>query len=70
MGEMQTSDPENEQEWQEAADAAEAFLLLDSARQYGLVVGGPEVDTRRCEEILLAAKRHGIEPAPYSGLET
>jgi len=40
-------------------------LLLDSARQYGLVTGGPEIDVERCEEILTLGKARGIEPKEY-----
>jgi hypothetical protein len=45
-------DPESPAEWQEAVDTAHFLLLLDSARQYGLVEGGPAVDIERCEAIL------------------
>ena len=42
------NDPKAPEEWQAAADAADALLRLDSARMYGLVTGGPEVDADRC----------------------
>src|SRR5262249_15270056 len=56
-------DPETSAEWQQAADAAEAFIHLESARKYGLVSGGPVVDIEHCEQILRQAKRRGIVPA-------
>src|SRR5919109_1085224 len=37
------TEPQNPKEWQEAIDAAEFYLALDSARQYGLLTGGPTV---------------------------
>ena len=56
-------DPETPQEWQNAADAADALLKIDSARIYGLVTGGPEIDADRCRELVHRAKElHGIEP--------
>lgn len=57
-------DPKTRAEWQEAVDGAKGLLLLDSARQYGLVTGGPEVDVDRCEKILQAGRRRGVRPAP------
>jgi hypothetical protein len=54
--------PRTPAEWQEAADGAQVMLLVDAARQYGLIEGGPEVDQERCVEILRLAKRRGITP--------
>lgn len=51
-------------EWQDAADAAHFFLLLDAARQYGLVTGGPGVNVDRCVAILDLAAARGIRPRP------
>jgi len=55
-------DPQTFMEWVEAAAAANALLLLDAARVYGLVTGGPDVDTARCEQILAGAEERGITP--------
>lgn len=57
------SDPETPAEWQEAVDAAEGLLLIDSARQYGLITGGPKIDVERCQEILRRGREHGVYPA-------
>ena len=57
---MAARDPQTREEWQAAVDAAHACLCLDSARQYGLVKGGPAVDARRCEEILERGREMGI----------
>ena len=58
------TDPKTLEEWQNAADAADALLKLDAARMYGLVTGGPEVDADRCWDLIhRAAEMHGIEPA-------
>jgi len=55
-------DPQTDEEWQVAADMAYGGMLLDSARKYGLVSGGPEIDVDRCAEILVAARQRGITP--------
>lgn len=61
------SDPINDVEWQEACDAAHGALILDSARKYGFVTGGPEIDVPRCEEIInRALTEHGISPSQTS----
>ncbi|MGH9942458.1 MAG: hypothetical protein ACRD9R_08895 [Pyrinomonadaceae bacterium] len=54
--------PRTPEQWQEAADAAEVLLLVDAARQYGLVRGGPTVDVARCEEILAGGRQRGVLP--------
>jgi len=54
--------PVTPDEWQTAVDAAKALLVLDSARLYGLVTGGPGVNVKRCEEILYAGQQQGIQP--------
>lgn len=59
-------DPETEAEWQEAADAAEFQMMLDSAVRYGLILvnGQPEsgANLERCEWILAEAKKRGLTP--------
>lgn len=59
-----TANPTTPEEWQNAVDAAEAFSVLHSAKLYGLVTGGPEVDIERRDEILEQAKQLGISPRP------
>lgn len=56
------TDPQTDAEWQEAANWASFLLLLDSARQYGLVTGGPAIRADRCAEILQRAAARGIHP--------
>lgn len=56
-------DPRTPAEWQDAVDAAEFGLALESARMYGLVAGGPRVNCERCEDILAAGRARGITPA-------
>lgn len=53
--------PETDQEWQDAVNAAEFNLRLDSARKYGLIEGGPEVNVERCEEIIAGGRERGIK---------
>ena len=55
--------PRTNQEWHEAVDAAKGALVLESARMYGLVRGGPKVNIARCEEILLLGKKKGFQPS-------
>ena len=57
-----TDDPDTPERWQEAVNLAYTLQLLASARQYGLVAGGPEVDLDRCEEILRRGREMGFEP--------
>ena len=58
-------EPKTRAEWQEAADLAHVYLLIDSARKYGLLTGGPEsIDLDRCEHLLKQAKERGIVPRP------
>ena len=57
-------DPQTQEEWQEAVDMAEFYLALESARMYGLVVGGPEVNSERCLDILERGKLKGVRPSP------
>lgn len=54
--------PTTPAEWREAAVFAAAALMLDSARQYGLVTGGPIVNVDRCVDVLAEAKGRGVEP--------
>lgn len=54
-------DPVTEEEWAEAVDAAVLMLGIEAARQYGLIIGGPEVVVERCELILERASGRGID---------
>ena len=55
--------PQSTAEWQEAVDLAYGALALVSARQYGLVLGGPRVNVRRCERVLALGKERGFVPS-------
>ncbi len=61
-------DPQTTAEWQEAVDAAAFYIALDSARQYGLVTGGPMVNIERCEEIIKQGETWGTYPHPLDQL--
>jgi hypothetical protein len=66
-----SSDPMREptaDEWQGAVDRAEFFLLLSSAKAYGLITGGPVVNEDRCQELLVRGKALGYEPADHDTL--
>ena len=56
-------DPVTPEEWQNAVDAAHACLLIDSARHYGLIEGGPAVDADRCELMLSLGENQGFTPS-------
>lgn len=56
--------PETKAEWQDAVDHAHWALSLDAGRQYGLIVGGPDVNIERCSEILRLGEAKGIVPTP------
>lgn len=57
-------EPETPEQWQHAVDIAKGLLGIDSARAYGLVVGGPTVVISRCQEILHRGKELGFTPSP------
>lgn len=57
-------EPRTRDEWQEAADAADACLAIHAALAYGLITGGPEIDVDRCEQLLERARAKGIRPRP------
>lgn len=48
---------------QRLAALSAACLLIDDARLYGLIDGGPEVDREQCEAVLERLKREGIVPS-------
>lgn len=57
-------EPKSPQEWQTCVDAAHALLVLDSARLYGLVAGGPKINVNRAEYLLEKGRRRGFSPDP------
>ncbi len=36
--------------------------MIEAARQYGLVKGGPKVNVKRCEELLKLGRSRGFTP--------
>lgn len=62
------ADPRTLTEWQDAVNGASFFLLVDSARQYGLVTGGPKINADRCDEILRRGAQRAIRPLPFEEL--
>jgi hypothetical protein len=56
--------PHTPSEWQAAVDAAEALLVLNAARQQGLVAGVPWIDVPRCQELLELGEARGFRPLP------
>lgn len=60
--------PSTPQEWQEAVDAAEFYLGVDAARQYGLLTTSAQVNVGRCVEVLEEGKSRGYLPKPMKEL--
>jgi hypothetical protein len=52
--------PQTPAEWNEAAALAEVMLDIDTARRYGLITGGPEINVERCRAIIRDARAQGI----------
>ena len=55
-------DPETPEEWQYAVTAAHVLVMIDSAKKYGLVRGGPVINVDRCEWLLMEGRALGYEP--------
>ena len=55
-------DPQSPEEWQEAVNLAHMWRMVEAARLFGLVTGGPKVNVARCDEIIERGKKHGIKP--------
>ncbi len=54
------SGPNTREEWQRAADAARALLVMEAVRIP--IPNAVEVDRSRCEVVLAQARERGIEP--------
>lgn len=57
-------DPSTPEEWQEAVDAAELMLAMESAAMYGLIETDIQIDRERCEHILQVGLDLGYQPNP------
>jgi hypothetical protein len=55
-------DPTRPEEWQDAVNAAEYWLLIHSAVCYGLVTYSGSINVDRCEAILKAGAERGYRP--------
>lgn len=56
-------DPTTQAEWQRAVDAAAGLRAVADCKMYGLLEGGPEINTARCDQIIeLGAAQH-IHPS-------
>jgi len=54
------TDPTTPAEWLAAVTLAEVCLDIATARVFGLITGGPEIDTDRCRELIRRGRAHGI----------
>jgi hypothetical protein len=59
---MADRQPQTVDEWEAAAVLAAGHLMIDDARLYGFVEGGPKINRERCVEILDQAAAVGIVP--------
>jgi hypothetical protein len=69
--EMKFREPQNDQEWQGAANYAHFLLLVYSAKQYGLIEfpgGDPGINVDRCVEFIRRARLRKIEPNVTDGM--
>jgi hypothetical protein len=57
-----TEEPQTAEDWQMAADAAEGWLKIKSAVDYGLVKLNLQLNVERCEQLLQSAAERGITP--------
>lgn len=56
------NDPTSAAEWQAAVDAADFFLLIDSARAYGMIVYDGDIHVDRCLGMLRKGAERGVLP--------
>jgi hypothetical protein len=45
-------DPQTPEEWQECVNLAAGWRQVADCKMYGLVQGGPDIDVRRCDQLL------------------
>lgn len=57
--------PETPDEWQEAVNMAELWLLVHSAVAYGLVTYDGKINPERCDEILRLGRKRGVHPQKH-----
>jgi hypothetical protein len=56
-------EPQTPEEWQEAVNAAAGARAVADCKLYGLLVGGPNINVRRCDQILARGRKQGITPS-------
>lgn len=62
-------EPATPAEWQDAVDASNALLVLNTALTHRLVAGGPKVRVARAEDLLRRGRALGYRP-DRSAVET
>lgn len=65
---MTPRDPQTPDEWRSAVNAARWAILVDSARQHGLITTNLVVDVDRCLALLERGAAAGYTPAPDAEL--
>lgn len=58
------TEPITDEDWRDTVDLAKACLILEDAQARGLILGGPQINVARCDELLAAGKERGFEPRP------
>lgn len=61
-------EPRAPQEWQDCLDKIALLMLIDSARQYGLISGGPLAKVDRCLRLMRKGERLGYHARPTDEL--
>jgi hypothetical protein len=56
-------DPQTPEEWQECVNLAAGWRQVADCKMYGLVQGGPDIDVRRCDQLLERGRQRGVFPS-------
>jgi hypothetical protein len=56
------NEPTMPEEWQLAVDGSYSMILIEKARVYGFITGGPTINVARCEEMLRRGEALGYRP--------
>ena len=59
---MIVQDPQTPEEWRVVAQMAAGLRLIEDARLYGFLVGGPTIDVERVDDVIDRARELGLAP--------
>ena len=60
---MGKNEPSTDAEWQLCVDACTGLRMIEDAKLYGLLEGGPEINMERIDYFLERAAEKGIQPS-------